>query len=57
VINDLAGGPAAGAEAEICRSESICHIDFDLQISSSTLAPHPSCYQLNLACNLSERRC
>ena len=48
LINNPCRGPAVGAEAEICRSESICHIDSDLQISSSTLAPHPSRYQLDV---------
>ena len=49
-------GACCWGEAEICISESSCHIDSDIQISSSTLAPPPSCYQLNVACDLSERR-
>src|SRR5258705_2602606 len=37
LINDLAGAPA-WAGAEICISESICHIDSDIQIFQLDLA-------------------
>ena len=50
-----AEGPAGGRSRNLYIGIDL-HIDSDIQISSSALAPHPSCYQLNVACDLSERR-
>jgi hypothetical protein len=56
LINDLAGGSCCSGRSRNLYIGIDLYIDSDIQISSSTLAPHPSCYQLNVACGLSERR-
>jgi hypothetical protein len=56
LINDPCQGSCRWSRSQSLYIGIDLYIDSDIQISSSTLAPHPSCYQLNVACNLRDQR-